>query len=92
MTITVRNSVESAPRVTLFGQLTNGKYAAKVMNEDEAPFGKCWENAIDQRMVYIVPDIDQLDAIVRALNEGRLDYATLQDYGGTGGGVTELPI
>ncbi|TCS39302.1 hypothetical protein EDC30_101258 [Paucimonas lemoignei] len=92
MTITVRNSVESAPKVTLFGQLANGKFAAKVMNEDEAPFGKCWDNAIDQRMVYIVPDIDQLDAIVRALNEGRLDYDTLQDYGGTGGGVTELPI
>lgn len=26
------------------------------MNEDEVPYSKYWENAVDQAMVYIVPD------------------------------------
>lgn len=64
----------------------------RVMAEGEAPYGKCWDNAIDQRMVYINPDAAQLKAIVQALNEGRLDYESLQNYGGTKGGVSEFPV
>jgi len=92
MTLTVKNTNHEAPVVTLFGQLDDGTYVAKKMHEDEVPYAKYWKNALGQVMVYIVPDAAQLDAIVQALNEGRLDYNTLQDYGSAGGGNSILPV
>lgn len=92
MPMNVRNSTADAPRVTLFGQLDDGKFVARRMAEDEVPFTKCWEHAVDQVMVYIQPDDDQLARIVEALNQGKLPFARLQEWGSTQGGTSELPI
>lgn len=92
MTITVKNSSGSNPVVTLFGMLGDGAYTAKLMHEDEVPYAKYWDNAVDQVMVYVEPDDAQLDQIVQALNDGKLDYASLQQYGQAGGGTSELPV
>jgi hypothetical protein len=92
MTLTVKNTHSDDPVVTLFGQLDDGSYVAEKMREDEVPYAKYWGNALDQVMVYIVPDDAQLSAIVQALNEGTLDYNTLQDYGSAGGGTSTLAI
>jgi hypothetical protein len=92
MSLTVQNSSGSAPVVTLFGELDDGTFAAKMMKEDEVPYTKCWDNAIDQAMVYVAPDDAQLDAIVQALNEGKLHFSALQSYGSSEGGTSEFPI
>jgi len=92
MSLTVDNTQPGDPVVTLFGQLDDGSYVAKKMHEDEVPYARYWKNALDQVMVYIVPDDAQLNAIVQALNDGKLDYETLQDYGSAGGGTSTLPI
>lgn len=92
MSLTVKNTSGDTPIVTLFGQLRDGTYAAKTMREDDVPYSQYWENGIDQVMVYIAPDEEQLLAIVRALNEGRLNYSTLQQFGTAEGGTSTLPV
>ena len=92
MSITVSNTHPERPVVTLFGQLDDGSYAAKVMNETEVPYARCWDNALDQVMVYIEPDDTQLQAMLAALSDGRLDYAALQTYGGSNGGTSTIPV
>lgn len=92
MSLKVKNTCGDPPIVTLFGQLRDGTFAAKTMPEDEVPYSQYWENGIDQVMVYIAPDEEQLKAIVRALNEGRLNYSTLQQFGTAEGGTSTLPI
>lgn len=91
-TVRVRNSVAETPRVTLFGHLPGGRFVAEVMDEDLVPYIKYWDDALDQVMVYIEPDEAQLQLLLQALNEGRLDYHRLQDYGGTRGGMSEFTI
>lgn len=92
MGMTVQNSSGSNPVVTLFGQLNDGNFAGKRMHEDEVPYVRYWDNAIDQSMVYIVPSDEQLNVILQALHDGNLAFSTLQEYGGAGGGNSELPI
>lgn len=90
MSITVKNTSQSG-KVTLFGELADGSFVAKVMAEDQVPYGRYWDNLVEQKMVYIDPDKEQLDAILAALNERRLPFADLQDYGGAGGGTSSIP-
>lgn len=92
MSITVKNTSSQTPLVTLFGELRDGRFVAKVMREDAVPYGHRWENEIDQAMVYIVPDDEQLAAIIRALADRRLAFADLQNYGSSAGGTSELPV
>ena len=92
MSIVVPNTRPDVPRVTLFGQLDDGTYAARVMDEDAVPYKRCWDNAIDQVMVYIEPDDDQLAHMLAALNDGRLEFSRLQDFGSSGGGTSTIPV
>lgn len=92
MDILVQNTRPEVPRVTLFGQLDDGAYAARVMDEDAVPYTPCWENEIDQAIVYIEPSDDQLEQMVNALNEGRLEFSRLQDFGGANGGVSTISV
>jgi hypothetical protein len=92
MTIVVPNTRPDQPRVTLFGQLDDGAYVAKVMDEDEVPYMQYWKNALDQAMVYIEPDDDQLARIVSALNEGKLEFSRLQDFGAADGETSAIPL
>ena len=92
MSLTVCNSRPERPVVTLFGQLDDGTYAARVMEETEVPYARCWDNALDQVMVYIEPDEDQLRSMLTALNEGTLAYASLQNYGASTGGISTIPL
>jgi hypothetical protein len=85
MDIVVPNTRPDVPRVTLFGQLNDGSYAAEVMDEDAVPYTLYWDTAIDQCAVYIEPDEEQLERIVNALNEGRLEFSRLQDFGSVNG-------
>ncbi|MGZ3252998.1 MAG: hypothetical protein ACXU7D_01660 [Burkholderiaceae bacterium] len=92
MTIVVPNTRPDMPRVTLFGQLDDGGFTAEVMDEDAVPYTHYWENAIDQAMVYIEPDDHQLEQMVRALNEGKLEFSGLQDFGASDGGTSIIVI
>ena len=92
MSITVKNTTSDTPLVTLFGELRDGSFVAKVMREDAVPYGHRWDNEIDQAMVYIVPSDEQLKAILAALNERRLPFDKLQDYGSSAGGTSEMPV
>jgi hypothetical protein len=92
MPIEVSNTHPDSPRVTLFGQLENGKFDAEIMNETDVPYDRYWDNAVDQVMVYLDPTEDELDRILRALSEGRLKFSDLQDYGSANGGVSRLPV
>lgn len=92
MSITVKNTTPDTPLVTLFGELRDGSFVAKVMREDAVPYGHRWDNEIDQAMVYIVPNDEQLSAILAALNERRLPFDRLQDYGSSAGGTSEMPV
>jgi hypothetical protein len=62
------------------------------MREDAVPYGHRWENEVDQVMVYIVPDDQQLAAILAALNERRIELSQLQDYGSSAGGTSDMPV
>ncbi|MBL0422520.1 hypothetical protein JI739_19395 [Ramlibacter sp. AW1] len=62
------------------------------MPEDAVPYTKCWDDALEQVMVYIEPEAEQLKSILTALESGRLDFGALQDYGGTAGGYSEVPV
>jgi hypothetical protein len=90
--ITVSNTRPEAPSVALFGQLDDGTYTGEVLEETGVPYTRYWDNAIDQVVVYIEPDDDELQAIVEALNEGRLEFSRLQEFGAADGGTTTLPI
>lgn len=92
MPIDITNTHPDNPRVTLFGQMENGSYEARVMAETDVPYGLCWENAVDQVMVYLEPTQEQLELILNALKEGRLRFSDLQDYGSSNGGFSTLPI
>lgn len=90
--IVVPNTQPDTPRVTLFGQLDDGSYVAKVMDEDAVPYTRYWNNAIDQAIVYIEPDGEQLERIVNALNDGRLEFYHLQDFGTANGGTSTIAV
>jgi hypothetical protein len=92
MSITVRNTTPEHPLVTLFGELRDGSFVAKVMREDAVPYGHRWEDEVDQVMVYIVPNDEQLSQILAALNERRIQLNQLQDYGSSAGGTSTLPL
>jgi hypothetical protein len=92
MSITVKNTTPDTTRVTLFGELHDGSFDAKIMAETDVPYTRCWENQIEQRIVYIQPDPDQLKAILAALNERRLSIEQLQEFGSAAGGMSEIPV
>jgi hypothetical protein len=88
----VRNSRSEAPRVVLFGQLADGKFVARRLDEDQVPYTEAWPGTLAQVMVYIEPDDAQLERIVTALKDGRLDFERLQEFGGLDGGVSQFPV
>jgi hypothetical protein len=92
MSITVKNTNVQTGRVTLFGELRDGSFTAKVMNETQVPYGHYWKNEVDKVMVYIEPDHEQLAAILAALNERRLPFSELQNYGASSGGTSSIPV
>lgn len=92
MSMTVKNTTPDSPMVTLFGELRDGSFVAKIMREDAVPYGHRWNDEIDQAMVYIVPNAEQLHAILAALNERRLPFGELQNYGSSAGGTSDMPV
>jgi hypothetical protein len=92
MTITVKNTTPDTTRVTLFGELRDGSFDARIMAETDVPYTRCWDDQIEQRIIYIQPDPDQLRAILVALNERRLSLEQLQEFGSVSGGTSEIPI
>lgn len=92
MGITVKNTTPDTAKVTLVGEMMDGSFDAKVMAETDVPYTKYWDNELEQRIVYLNPDPEQLQAIVAALNERRLTLDALQDFGSSAGGESELPI
>lgn len=92
MGITVKNTTPDTARVTLVGEMMDGSFDAKVMAETDVPYTKYWDNELEQRIVYLNPAPEQLQAIVAALNERRLSLDDLQNFGSSAGGESELPI
>jgi len=92
MSITVKNTTPDTTKVTLFGELQDGTFDARVMAETDVPYTRCWDNEVEQRIIYIQPDPDQLKAILAALNDRRLSLDDLQNFGSSAGGTSELPI
>jgi len=92
MGITVKNTTPDTTRVMLVGEMMDGSFDAKVMAETDVPYTKYWDNELEQRIVYLHPDPEQLTAIVAALNDRRLSLDDLQNFGGSAGGSSELPI
>jgi hypothetical protein len=92
MNISVKNTTSDSTRITLVGQLQDGSFKAKVMAETDVPYTPYWEDQLEQRMIYIQPDPEQLKAIVTALNERRLTLDQLQDFGGSVGGESDIPV
>lgn len=92
MGITVKNTRPDTARVTLVGEMMDGSFDARVMAETEVPYTKYWDDELEQRIVYLNPDPQQLQAIVAALNERRLSLDELQNFGSSAGGESELPI
>ena len=90
MSITVNNTNPDTVRITLFGELDDGSFAAKVMTETDVPYTPYWNNQVEQRIVYIEPDQEQLKTILAALNERRLTLDQLQEAGSAGGGTSEI--
>ncbi len=82
----------AATLVTVFAELQDGRYVAKVMLETNVPYTPYFENELDQVIVSIAPGEEQLAAILAALNEGRLPFADLQNYGAAGGGTSTIPV
>lgn len=91
MTIEIHNSQPDRTVVTLFGRLDDGRFAAAVMPETSVPYSSYWKNAIEQKVVYIEPDDTELERMLDALNEQRLDFDSLQEYGAVNGGVSNIP-
>jgi hypothetical protein len=92
MSITVKNTTPDTTRVTLFGELRDGSFDARIMAETDVPYTRCWDNQIEQRIIYIQPDPEQLKAILAALNDRRLSLEQLQEFGSVSGGTSEIPI
>lgn len=92
MTITVNNTSADTTRITLFGELQDGSFAAKTMAETDVPYTPYWEQQVEQRIVYIQPDAGQLEQILAALNERRLSLDQLQEFGSSGGGTSDIPV
>jgi hypothetical protein len=92
MPLTVSNTRRDNPMVTLFAQLDDGTFAAKRMTETDVPYTLQWPNALDQVAVYIDPEPEQLQAILEALKDGRLDYQRLQDYGAADSGTSVFEV
>lgn len=92
MEITVNNSAPPATRVTVFAELQDGSFAAKVMPETDVPYTPYFDNEVDQVIVYIAPDDGQLQAILTALGERRLPFGNLQNYGSAAGGTSTIPV
>jgi hypothetical protein len=92
MSIKVNNTSAQTGRITLFGELRDGRIVAKIMREDQVPYGAYWKDQVEQVMVYIEPTDEQLAAILAALNERRLPFDELQNYGGSSGGTSEFPV
>jgi len=92
MNITVQNTVPDTARITLVGELQDGSFKAKVMAETAVPYTPYWDNLLEQRIVYIEPDDEQLDAILAALNARRLSLDELQNYGSSAGGSSAIPV
>lgn len=92
MSITVKNTTPDTTRVTLFGEMQDGSFDAKVMGETDVPYTRYWDNEVEQRMIYIEPDPEQLKAILAALNERRLTIEQLTEFGSAAGGTSEIPV
>jgi len=92
MSMTVANSKPSSARVTLFGRLEGGDYAAAVMEQTSVPYASYWQNSEEQVMVYIDPNEEQLGRMLKALKEGKLAFDQLQDFGASNGGTSDIPI
>lgn len=92
MNMTVKNTTPDTTRVMLVGEMQDGTFKAKLMAETDVPYTPYWEHQVEQRMIYLQPDADQLARIVTALNERRLTLDQLQDFGGAGGGESDLPL
>jgi hypothetical protein len=92
MSMTVKNTTSDTTRVTLVGELQDGSFDARIMAETDVPYTRCWENEVEQRIIYIQPDPDQLKAILAALNERRLTLDQLQEFGSAGGGTSDIPV
>jgi hypothetical protein len=92
MNITVKNTTPDTARITLVGEMNDGSFKAKVMTETAVPYTPYWEQQLEQRMIYIQPDPEQLQAIVAALNERRLTLDQLQGFGSAGGGESDIPV
>ena len=92
MSITVRNTTPGTARITLFGELDDGSFDARVMAETDVPYTRYWDNEIEQRMIYIQPDPEQLKSILAALNDRRLTLDQLQSFGSAGGGESQIPV
>jgi hypothetical protein len=91
MSITVKNTTPDTTKVTLFGELQDGTFDARVMAETDVPYTRCWDNEVEQRIIYIQPDPDQLKAILAALNDRRLSLDQLQEFGSVSGGTSDIP-
>jgi hypothetical protein len=92
MNMTVKNTTPDTTRVTLVGEMQDGTFKAKVMAETDVPYTPYWEHQVEQRMIYLQPDPDQLARIVPAPTGRRLTRDQLQDFGGAGGGESDLPV
>ena len=92
MELTVTNSTTASTLVTVFAEMEGGRYVAKVMPETDVPYTPYFENELDQVIVYIAPSEEQLQAILAALNERRLAFGELQNYGAAGGGTSVIPV
>jgi hypothetical protein len=62
------------------------------MAETDVPYTRCWDDEVEQRIIYIQPDPEQLKAILAALNDRRLSLEQLQEFGSVGGGTSEIPV
>lgn len=92
MEIHVNNSASPATLVTVFAEMQDGRFVGKVMPETDVPYTPYFENEVDQVIVYIAPDEEQLQAILAALNERRLPFGNLQNYGSAAGGTSTIPV
>jgi len=92
MDLTVNNTNSPAVLVTVFAELQDGRFVGKVMPETGVPYTPYWENEMDQVIVYINPNEDELAAILTALNERRLPFKDLQNYGSVAGGSSTIPV
>ncbi|TFY98005.1 hypothetical protein [Ramlibacter rhizophilus] len=88
----VANSKADTPRVVLFGRLDDGSFVARRVAEDQVPYTPAWPHATAQVMVYLEPDEEQLEHMLAALHDGRLEFGRLQEYGGLDGGFSTVPV